>query len=343
MGKQLLTFIFVLGFLASLFGQNKSEGSGKFSGYMFGDYYHVTKNHNPDIKDQHGFWFRRIYFTYDYSIDESWSTRLRFEMAQTGDFVSKNAINPVVKDAWLRYKFSGQSVYIGISSTPTYEIIENTWGYRSVEKTPLDLYKISSSKDFGIALKGKLDKDGIMNYHIMYGNGSSNKDENEKGKSGMLSLSADFKNGLVIEAYGDYTTQTGKNDVYILQGFVFYKKDIFKFGMQYSNVTSRIPDGEDQLFRLASVFVVCNLSDNLSLLGRVDKTFDVNSKVDEIDYIPLDPTSEFVLAILGLDWHPIKNVKVIPNFEFITYSRNNLGLIPQDDLFSRITFFWSFN
>ena len=91
------------------------------------------------------------------------------------------------------------------------------------------------------------------------------------------------------------------------------------------------------------MFVVCNLSDNFSLLGRVDKTFDVNSKVDEIDYIPLDPTSEFVLAILGLDWHPIKNVKVIPNFEFITYSRNNLGLIPQDDLFSRITFFWSFN
>lgn len=338
-------FLFLLfaGFLSIVSAQNKSESSGKFSGYVFGDYYYVVKNHDMSIKDQHGFWLRRIYFTYDYTIDQSWSTRLRFEMSNSGDFESSNTMTPVVKDAWLRYKFSGQSIYLGISPTPTFSLIEDVWGYRSVEKCPADLYKIRSSRDFGLAGKGKLDKDGIFNYHIMYGNGNSNKQEVDKGKLGMLSISAKLKNGLILEVYGDYADQKGKTDSYILQGFVGYKSDKIHAGVQYSNEWIQQINSDKKELGILSGFVTGNISECISLLLRGDRVFDPVPKADGIAYLPLDPNSKFTLLIFGVDFHPIKNVKLIPNIEFVKYDENSNGVAPDNDLFGRLTFFWSFN
>ena len=341
MKKIILFLIILIGFGLNLFAQD--ESSGKLSGYMFGDYYYIVKNHNSDLKDQHGFWFRRIYFTYDYKINQNWSTRLRLEMNQEGDFTSKIAMVPVVKDAWLRYKFSGQSIYVGISSTPTWSLIEDVWGYRSLEKTPLDLNKMASSRDFGIAGKGKFDEDGIFNYHVMFGNGSSNKQEIDKGKSGMLSLSAKLKNGLILEFYGDYADHAGNTDTYILQGFAAFQMENFRIGAQYAYQLLQQGSESDKWLRLASVFAVGDVSENVSLLARVDRTFNQNPKGDDIAYIPLDPTAKYTLLIFGVDWHPIKNVKIIPNIEYVSYSKNSEGVTPDEDLFSRITFYWSFN
>jgi len=340
--RKLLLFL-CFGFLSLVSAQDDSESGGKFSGLVFGDYYYAVNNHDMSIKDQHGFWIRRIYFTYDYTIDKSWSTRLRFEMSNDGDFESSNTMVPVVKDAWLRYKFAGQSVYLGISPTPTYSLIEDVWGYRSVEKCPADLYKIRSSRDFGIAGKGKFDKDGIFNYHLMYGNGNSNKQEIDKGKLGMLSLSAKLKNGLVIEGYGDYADQKGHTDTYMLQGFIGYQSEKLNAGIQYSSQWIQEVNSENNELRILSGFVTGNVSECFSLLIRGDRVFDPVPKADGIDFLPLDPNSKFTLIIFGVDFHPVKNVKIIPNIEFVKYDENSNGVTPDNDLFARLTYFWSFN
>ncbi|NNG28173.1 MAG: hypothetical protein HKM87_11640, partial [Ignavibacteriaceae bacterium] len=89
---KLLTTIIVLMISYTILPQNSDESGGKLSGYMFGDYYHITRNHNSDILDKHGFWFRRIYLSYDYKINSNFSSRLRLEMGNEGDFTSKTAM-----------------------------------------------------------------------------------------------------------------------------------------------------------------------------------------------------------------------------------------------------------
>ena len=339
------TFLLLLcaGFLSVMTAQDSGENSGKFSGLTFGDYYYVVKNHDKSIKDQHGFWFRRIYFTYDYTVDEDWSARFRLEMRNAGDFKSNSPITPVIKDAWLRYKFLNQSVYLGITGTPTFALIEDTWGYRSVEKVPVDLYKMGSSKDFGIALKGKIDQKGIFNYHAMYSNGNGIKHEIDKGKAGMLAFSVQLKNGLIFEAYGDYADQPNHTDTYILQGFIAYKAEKFRIGVQYTNQWIHQTNADKRDLRILSGFVTSDISNCFSLLLRGDRSFDVNPKADGIDFIPFDPTAKFTLIIFGIDFHPVKNVKIIPNIEFAKYDKNSVGITPDDDLFARITYFWSFD
>lgn len=150
-------FLFIsMSFLSPVLAQDSEESSSKISGLAFGDYYFIAENHNSSIKNQHGFWFRRIYFTYEYTLDNHWSSRFRLEMSNEGDFESNSDMVPIVKDAWLKYKFANQSIYLGMSATPTFALIEDTWGYRSVEKVSVDLYKMGSSKNLELQVKDLL-------------------------------------------------------------------------------------------------------------------------------------------------------------------------------------------
>jgi len=343
--KRLLILFFSLGILINLFGQDKKEeeSSGKFSGYMFGDYYYFFENHKPELNDQRGIWFRRIYFTYDYKINSSFSTRLRLEMSNEFNFEEAKTMIPFVKDVWFKYKFSSQAFIIGISPTPTFQILQKMWGYRAVEKTPLDLQRMASSRDFGLALKGKFDEKGMFKYHIMFSNGSSNKQEIDKGKSGLLALAFYPIKEFVIEVYGDYADHAGSTDWYTLQVFFGYKTKTFRAGLLYADQTRQMEDVEDIKLRVASLFIVGEVSEQFSLIGRVDRNFDPNPQGDKIAFIPFDPTAKSTFFVAGVDWHPVKQVRFIPNVEFVKYDENDEGVTPTSDIIGRITFHWLFN
>ncbi len=339
---KLLSILIVLIITHTIMPQDKDESEGKFSGYMFGDYYHITKSHKSDILDKHGFWFRRIYFTYDYKINSNFSTRLRLEMSNEGDFTSNIAMIPFVKDAWLKYKLDKIQFILGISPPPTFAVIEKVWGYRSVEKTPLDLQRMASSRDFGLSIKGKFDDKGIVKYHLMFSNGSSNKQEIDKGKSGMLSLGLYPSKEWVFEIYGDYADKNGDTDWYTWQAFLGYVTKQFWAGIQYADQTREKSEDGDEKLRVASIFLAGVISEQFSLFGRVDKTFDPNPNGDDIVFIPFDPTAKSTFFVAGLDWQPVKGVSIIPNIEFIKYEENSEGVTPGSDIISRITFYWKF-
>ena len=90
----------------------KSEyPSGKFSGLMFGDYYWAYYDRHQDgisisdptpVEGQHGLWFRRIYFTYDFTTTKKLTTRFRLEANSNGDFTGGD-LTPYVKDAYLKW------------------------------------------------------------------------------------------------------------------------------------------------------------------------------------------------------------------------------------------------
>jgi len=120
-------------------------GSGKFSGDMIGEYYYVAQSHNDSLVGANGFWFRRIYFTYKNHLDEKIDVKFRFEMASPGDFTSNIKLTPAVKDAFIAFKEDFGKITFGIQSPPTFAKVEGLWGYRSLEKTPLDLQGWSSS------------------------------------------------------------------------------------------------------------------------------------------------------------------------------------------------------
>ena len=333
MFKKILT-VFLLTFPFVCFSQ------GKISGYMFGDYYYVLKNHDESLKDQNGFWFRRIYFTYDYNYNENLFLRFRLELNSPGDFKTKDKIKPFVKDAFLGLNLNkNHKAYFGISPSPTWEFIENFWGYRAVEKTPGDLYKSGSSRDFGIAFKGKLSK--YFSYHFMFGNGEGEASETEKGKKTMFSFLFN-KKGFYTEFYLDDSQEKDNKDKNMYQLFLGLKKKKFTLGFQAYQQNIKQGEGAKVLkLNVYSAFLNLNLNEKTVLLFRVDKSDEPNPYISNQSYIPFDKDHPFILYLFGIDFKAYKDISIIPNLTYVNYEKFN-GTKAENDLYFKLTLFFAF-
>ena len=337
-------------------------GQGKFGGYMFGDYfYNVSRDSNiaslsnvanGGAKAFQAFQFRRIYLTYDNDISDQFSARLRFEADQAALF-SNSTIGTFVKDAYLRWKniFSGSDFYFGIQPTPAYEISEGLWAFRSLEKTIMDLRGIVSSRDFGIALRGKLIGDGTVNYWLFLANGNAQRPENDKYKRYYAHVQVKPISNLQATAYFDYVDRADianpyspgarvGNSMSTLAGFIDYgEQDMFNLGAEafmqatangYNNGTSLVSRNSMGL----SLFGSVNLQPDIAIVGRYDyfdSNTDGNSKGDIRNYV-----------IAGLSWKPNKNVSVIPNILYETYESAPGGPSIDASLTARLTFYFIF-
>ena len=287
---------------------------GRISGYMFGDYFYNAARDTgitslPNVanggeKDQRGFQLRRIYFTYDYDISESFSTRFRLEADQSSN-TGSNRVIVFVKDAFLQWKniFKGSDLIFGIQPTPAYEISEGIWGNRFLEKTIMDLRGIVSSRDLGASLKGKLNEEGIIKYWLMVGNNSASVPEVDKYNRIYAHIQYSPIKQITATAYADLKFRPDINDpastsitpttlanndlTYAL--FLGYKeKDAYTIGVegylttrQNGNVSGT--ESQDKSGIGISAFGSYNFSTMFAFVGRydfLDLTSDANYKGD---------------------------------------------------------------
>lgn len=338
--KKLSLVVFLVMTLGLLTSPVQADGS--FKGSMFGDLYYVGSHHNEHLEGRNGFWFRRIYFTYNNQLSDTFKLRLRLEMSDPGDFDTKTKMRPVVKDAWINAKIGrGQSLVFGIAGTPTWgSNVEDVWGYRSLEKTPLDLMKMGSSRDFGIGLKGNLDQQGTVSYHLMFGNGASNKSETNKGKKFYGALAFKPTEGMILEAYGDYETTSNDATYYVYQGFAAYQGDWGRMGLLYAN---RHFDHEEieKDWTMLSGFAVISASEKLDLIARYDKMLD--SPVHKtIDYIPFSTEAPSNLVIGAVSYEILDNVWLMPNIKYVFYDEPEVGEKPAEDTYINLSFWYKF-
>lgn len=322
--------------------QVEADNRGSFSGTVFMDYYWIAANHNENLEGRNGFWFRRIYLTYDRQLGKSFDARLRLEMSNPGDFLTNSKLGSTVKDAWLRWSNDRHALIAGIAPTPTWGLVEDAWGYRSVEKTPVDLHGMGGSRDFGLAARGTLDPAGSWSYHFMVGNGTGRGTEIDKGKKLMLSLSYQLTEHLVMEVYGDWNDRPAGRDHLTLQGFAGYQSDTFTMGAlfahQYRKARAPIPDVE---LNLASLFARGSFSDAVSGFFRVDHMFNPNPGGESTSYIPFSDQVEYTFLVGGVDYRVHENIHLIPNIEAVVYGEAPSGETPDSDLIPRLTLFFT--
>lgn len=323
--------------------QSADNNYGEFSGTVYADYYWMARNHDQDLEGENGFWFRRIYLTYEKSLGESFSTRLRLEMDSEGDFLTSSKMIPAVKDAYLKWENEQHAIYAGISSTPTFGLVEDVWGYRPVEKTMLDLQGFASSRDFGLAAKGELGSDGKVLYHVMVGNGNSNRNELNRQKKGMLALGYELTDNLVVQAYGDYAGNPNNRFIYTMQGFIGYRSDDLNVGGLYAyQFRNNTPLNGDEAYNMVSLFTNFSLGKNATGLLRVDHLFDRNPNAAGIDYIPMSAFASSTLLIGGVDIELEQDIHLIPNIEAVLYGETSIGNTPDSDFIPRLTLFYNF-
>lgn len=300
---------------------------GEVSGYMFGDYYSVLSADDADVdlpEKQNAFRFRRIYFTYDRNLSERFDVRFRVEANDAG-FGSRTKMVPFVKHAYLKWQGAlGGDLYIGESGTPTWAVAEKVWGYRSIEKTVLDLNGIGSSADIGLALKGSA---GAASYHLMVANGPGQRPERDNGKKLYASVQLQPGEGNHLEIYGDIDLLPGGDSI-TLKGFAGHRGDGFQGGaelyMRIDQEAAVADPGADVTRAGLSAFGSVPVRENWRGFARFDA---LNN--DDLD------TTDLVI-IGGLDWAASKEVHIMPNL----YVQLPDG--PDPNIQARVTGFYRF-
>lgn len=297
---------------------------------------------DPARKDEsanrYGFQIRRIYITADKKFNKKFSSRIRLEMANSPyKLNSDKSLIPFIKDAYLRYKYlNNHSITFGIASPPTLILYEKRlWAYRSVEKVPEDLYKIRSSRDFGVSLKGSF---GELKYNFMFGNGKGSETEDQtykETKTLYLGLSYFLNKNLFIEFYNDVdivpVSSEERYTFHLLLGILYPE---FRTGIQYVYQDLGMP----KYINIISIPFVYNVSDKISILIRLD-----NRKV----YTPAQAQTTGIVSdnfiILGMDYKISPGISFIPNIEIATYSfEKNNPTGSRTDIVAKFTVYYKF-
>ena len=135
-------------------------------------------------KKINAFQIRRLYLGYNYNITKKFAAEVLLEVAP-GEGLTDTKLAFYIKLANLRIKnvWKGTDLVLGQVSTPGFAMSsEPIWGYRSIEKTIIDI-RGTPSYDLGAALQGKFDqKTANFGYDLMVGNGTGAKPEGDKYK-----------------------------------------------------------------------------------------------------------------------------------------------------------------
>ncbi len=366
--KVKFTFIMLFVLISTVLPQ------GKFTGYIFGDYFYNAgrdtaiakfKNvANGGVKDLNGFNIRRAYLTYDNDISCCFTSRFRLELYDREN-LTDNRLGVFIKDAYVKWKgfIEGHDLTIGIQPSPSFEISEKAWGYRSIEKTIMDMRGIAGSRDFGITLSGKFDADGNYGYSLMYANGSGVRLETNKFKRYYAQVYLKpFKN-FQATLYADINGKANINDpnsklkpaetinnntiTYVL--FAGYaEKDKYSIGFEgYSQSTQNgVRKGSTAPYTMESltsigytIFASYNFSKTVVAFGRFD-SYDPNTLSE--DAYKGDSRNYF---ILGVDYKLDKNFSIMPNVLIETYEDLKIGTNTQSfdsSITPRLTFFYNF-
>ena len=322
MKKTMASIVLILGWIFAAQAQEV-----KVKGLMFGDYYYVLAADEADTKQpakRNAFRFRRLYLTYQSNIATDFAIRFRLEAKDAG-FAQDAKMEPFVKHGYLQWKrgLGDADLYLGLSGTPTWAVAEKVWGYRSVAKTVLDWNKIGSSADLGAAFKGAA---GRLRYHLMVGNGTGQKPEDDPGKKFYGSLSFKTADRLTLEGYADFNARSDGRNERTFKGLVGWQGARASAGLEVFSRTNESggDGGEDQVIDGVSAFGSLSLNAVFKGFGRFDVvTHDAEDATD-------------LLFITGLDYSAATAVHLMPNVLIESLAGRDANVQ------GRLTFFYKF-
>lgn len=290
-------------------------------GRIYMDYYYLFSEPSETIEGRHGFTFRRLYLTTDFRLSEAFSGRARLE-ANEG-LITGGEVLPYVKDLYLTWESDGgHAITGGITQPPVFNISSAVWGYRSLDKTLLNLNDVAPSRDFGIRIDGPLTETGWLRYAVMYANNNGRLPEDNRGKRLYGQLEAYPTERLVFTVGADYggyfenNIETG----WEANALAAYVAPTYRVGVegywQRHEVAQRLnpridPTHPDEWG--VSLFGVVRLAEDWEAVARVDRA----QREVLRETIEAPGSLHRTYALLGLAFRPQDQVRLIPNLRYL--------------------------
>jgi hypothetical protein len=272
-------------------------------------YYEYSYSADGDTKISNEFEFYRVYFTFEKILSNTLSYKFQTDAGRKSD---DGRLEVYLKNAKVDWITQYVRFVIGLQGMNIFNIQENTWGYRSVEKSAMDKYKFASSADMGL---GIYYKDGNINYSVLVTNGAGyKKSEDDSFKklstqlyygTSKLNSEAGWNIGGVF-SYEPYT----KDEYKILEGiFGGFSSGQIRAGIEYDRLYT---SGLDKSIKIVSVHTNIKLNNSFNIFGRIDNFTNINYK------------NNYFIA--GISIMPEKGLKIMPNIRYLS-NENSKNII----------------
>lgn len=291
---------------------------------------------------ERGFNIGRAFLGYNLKFAPTWEAQLVLDGAsyQTLNSDGTNSANAYVRNAFVTWKDYGFKLSFGLLGLLEYNLQENYWGFRYVEKSFQDLNGIGPSVDLGATFEYKISP--ILSADVTFTNGDgARKIQQSKSARYAAGVTLEPVKGLVFRAYGDVynksqrvmdqqlaglqssiidpTRELERSNKYITAFFAGYKSSKFSAGAEYNHMYNYgLIKGLN--YNGFSFYSAVRVAPKFQVYGRYDvarsatieNVKDTWYKKNVGDY-----------AIVGLEFQPRKQIKISPNFR--TSSRGNGG------------------
>lgn len=296
----LVTLLAVLAALGRpAFGQEVDVG-----GRAYVDYFYNVETPEGDDEGLHGFEYRRLYLTTDFTLSEALSGRARLEAPEGATGVS----GVKVKDLSLTWNYAGDhAAHVGVTPPPAFGLAEDVWGYRSLDKTILDLQGIVSSRDFGLRVDGPVTSTGMIRYAAMISNNTGTgfvETDRYKRIYGQIELRPTDR--FLFVAGGDYAGYNDERDgATRLSAFGGYSTDRFRVGLEGYWYKVAMTNGSSALDIGGSLYGIVRVTSSWELVARIDRSREPVAGGWDTQF------DTFVVG--GVAYRPHSNVAFIPN------------------------------
>ncbi len=254
-------------------------------------------------------------YNYQFSKEVSFTVNTDVGNPNSGDF----KYTVYLKNAYVRYNSGGWNIDLGLIGTRNFKVQEDFWGYRFIEKSPQDLYKMSTSADLGVVLSRSFSDKIAADLTVRNGEGyKSLQMDNYFYYGAGLTVSPDQQTifRLFYEAAPEQLTRSS------VSAFAGHNWNKVRIGLEFvKDFREKFIDKEN--LSCLSTFIAFRISPSFELFARYD---DLSSASHIQVYIPgvighdlasdqaWNVANDGGQAFTGIEYSPIKGVKTSLNF-----------------------------
>jgi hypothetical protein len=347
--------------LAQAAGSEARPG-GRIWGYVFGDYYHKVSGDTAlwgetqyagVARGARAAQLRRLYLGYDHDFADAFGASVLLESNERSTFANGN-YGVFLKQAYVRWRSRSPllTVQAGLVPTPAFAVVERTWGYRSVEKSTLDLRGLGRSSGQGIGVTGATG-DGGVGYHVLLASGAGTQAVARGDGVVYGSVWGRWLDGrLVVELLALHADLGEDGRRRLGRLFVGHAADAVTAGVELVAARETGPDPGGAATRVARDAAAVSVMAALDLDPAVPATraflrwdrYDADRSASA-PTPPARPAHGFAehLWIAGIDVRPDARVQIMPNIWIATYDAQHPAAVPREaDVILRLTLFFRF-
>jgi len=260
--------------------------------------------------DDNAFEIDRVYFQYTDDISDDLFLKIRYDVGREG-VNADGRFAAYLKNAYVDWSCkNGGLLSLGLIGTNSYGTQENTWGYRFIEKSPLDANKFTNTADLGIGYSHSI---GNLNINAQILNGEGYKSEQSDDYmatylrllygEGNLNKNDGYNIGLVMTSLeGD------AGDINLVSLFGGWASNNLRLGLEYNQYETVNTE------TLMSLYGNYSISETLDMFVRND--------IMEIEGVA---DSDVTTSWIGVVCNPSKGLYISPNV-IIQDNNNNYRL-----------------